>query len=101
MPPKREPQTRYKKETLRRDIEKPHSVWVRNDIWVNLKFVAKSKRISMKQIINEALYDYLLRSGVEQKTGMTSPYKETTYDPERGTLRKDEASSYIKEDDAS
>lgn len=96
---KKEKKPKYKKEQLRKELERNHGVWVRNDIWVALKKYAKANApLSMKQIINEALYDYLIRHNLEAKTGMISPYKETTFDLERGTLRKDEADTYIKED---
>lgn len=83
---------------LRRDIESNHGLWVRNDVWYNLKSHSLKTGITIKQLVNEALYDFLIREKIELKTGINSPYDDTTYDPERGTLRKDEADSYIKED---
>lgn len=97
--PKKKEKSRYEKEVRRRDIEKPHGVWLRNDIWVNLKTYAAQHETTVKYVLNSLLYDFLLKSDLERKTGMACPYEETTWDPDRGTLRKDERDSYIKEDE--
>jgi hypothetical protein len=86
-----------RQESMRKSIETNHGLWVRNDIWANLKHHALKNGTTMKSIVNKALYDYLIREKIEIKTGMVCPYEETILDTRRGTLRKDEADSYIKE----
>jgi hypothetical protein len=78
--------------------ESAHGVWIRDDLWIRLQRMKSETNKSLKEMLNEALFDYLLREELENKTGLSTKYVDTLYDPERGTLRKDEADSYIKED---
>ena len=63
--------------------EAPHTLWIREDLWARLKTVKRERGKSLKYLVNEALYESLMRADVEKGTGTSTPFKESEYYPER------------------
>jgi hypothetical protein len=79
----------------REGLERPHTIWIRDDLWVAikrhklaLKKEGKSeKEYSIKNILETAVYEYLLRKDVEKRTGMEVPFDESIYDKDSDLTR--------------
>ena len=73
-------------EKARKDgYEAPHTIWIREDLWAKLKTAKREQGVSLKYLVNEALYELLMRDTVEKQTGVATPFKESDYYPQRKT----------------
>lgn len=79
-------------------LESPHTVWIRTDLWLKLKEHKMLTGQKLGFLLNKALYNFLVRDELEKRTGIKTEYEESVYDPDRGTMRTDEADKYIKEE---
>ena len=68
-------------------LEDQHTVWVRTDVWASIKnFQAEykekhGKRITFRDLMNEALFDLVLKKRQELIHGEPIEFKDTYYDP--------------------
>lgn len=75
-------------------LETPRTVWLRKDVAASLdmfqrEYKAKfGKRITTKALLNEALFDLLMRKKQELLHGESVPYNQTHYDPESGETKR-------------
>src|ERR1041385_7139276 len=74
--------------------EVPKTMWIRSDVWAAFKQYQKEFkerhgfRITMKDMINEALFDLVMRKKLEELHGEPVRYEDTLYNVEQGTIRK-------------
>lgn len=77
-----------------REYSKPHTLWIRDDLWSALKMRAAKEgkrvkgKITHKEQVEEALFNYLLRDEIEERTGKPTTFKETKFDPTENMTKR-------------
>lgn len=96
------PKKKYysKKKERRTRAETDHiSFWIRKDINRALGEFSKKTGTPKQRVINELLFNFLLKEKLEKRTGLPSSYTETEFVAGKGTVREGEANTLKGTDD--
>lgn len=78
----------FKKKREDKGIESQHNIWIRNDLWINLKELEHKERPrELGKMVNEALFDFLLRHKMSKEAGHDVDLWATYFDPRTNETR--------------